>query len=78
MAQGFRVSPFHAATVLMLVGFDGFDTAQERNSDSTIQDGAQRPYKPVNVVLARVWKFRLNPTSAAEAASFLASGSLST
>ncbi len=40
--------------------------------------GAQRPYKPVNVALARVWKFRSNPTSAAEAASFLASGSLST
>jgi hypothetical protein len=39
---------------------------------------AQRPYKPVNVALARVWKFTSNPTSAAEAASFLASGSLST
>jgi hypothetical protein len=40
--------------------------------------GAQRPYKPVNVALARVWKCRSNPTSAAEAESFLASGSLST
>jgi hypothetical protein len=39
---------------------------------------AQRPYKPVNVALAKVWKCRSNPTSAAEAASFLASGSLST
>jgi hypothetical protein len=40
--------------------------------------GAQRPYRPVNVALAKVWKCRSNPTSAAEAASFLASGSLST
>jgi hypothetical protein len=38
--------------------------------------GAQRPYRPVNVAFAKVWKFRSNPTSAAEAASFLASGSL--
>ena len=40
--------------------------------------GRQRPYKPVTVALANVWKCRSNPTSAAEAASFLASGSLST
>jgi hypothetical protein len=40
--------------------------------------GAQRPYRPVNVAFAKVWKCRSNPTSAAEAASFLASGSLST
>jgi hypothetical protein len=39
---------------------------------------AQRPYRPVNVAFAKVWKCRSNPTSAAEAASFLASGSLST
>jgi hypothetical protein len=39
---------------------------------------AQRPYKPVNVALAKVWKCRSNPTSAADAESFLASGSLST
>ena len=39
---------------------------------------AQRPYKPVNVALAKVWKCRSNPISAAEAESFLASGSLST
>ena len=40
--------------------------------------GAQRPYRPVNVAFAKVWKCRSNPTSAAEAASFLASGILST
>ena len=38
----------------------------------------QRPYKPVNVAFAKVWKCRSNPTSAAEAESVLASGSLST
>jgi hypothetical protein len=38
----------------------------------------QRPYRPVNVAFAKVWKCRSNPTSAADAALFLASGSLST
>src|SRR6185437_14826846 len=45
---------------------------------SILRTDAQRPYKPVNVALARVWKCRSNPTSAAEAESFLASGNLST
>jgi hypothetical protein len=40
--------------------------------------GAQWPYKPVNVASANAWKCRSDPTSAAEAVSFLASGSLST
>jgi hypothetical protein len=47
---------------------------------SSIQQmtGAQRPYRPVNVAFPKVWKCRSNPTNAAEAASFSASGSLST
>ena len=37
----------------------------------------QRPYKPVNVAFAKVWERRSELTRA-DAASFLASGSLST
>ena len=39
---------------------------------------AQRPYMPVSVAFAKVWKCRSNPTSAAEAESLFASGNLST
>ncbi len=37
-------------------------------------DRCSAAYKPVNVALAKVWKCRSNPTSAAEAESFLALG----
>ena len=94
----FQVSPFHAATILVLSVFDRcpnvsvaiLPLAFARRSTVMHGDGfrsglsiqrtmgAQRPYTPVNVALPKVWKCRSNPTSAAEAASFLASGSLST
>ena len=38
-------------------------------------DRCSAAYKPVNVALAKAWKCMSNPTSAAEAESFLASGS---
>jgi hypothetical protein len=40
-----------------------------------VNDRCSAAYKPVNVALAKVWKRMSNPTSAAEAESFLASGS---